>query len=170
MIPNETCVRAARAGLDSRLTLLGSLTSPERSTLLVPRPMTPRLAKPGLAQRARTPGSDPPRGRPGPRSCEARGRCSGRVPVGVPPPFHPRPGPNQGDNGLLRGGTHNPQNSSSITAAREMGLHGMAQALDTQRTQPDVQGLAFEDGRSLLAAWAPDDRTPSRRPAGGARA
>jgi hypothetical protein len=38
----------------------------------------------------------------------------------------------------------------TLDRLREMGLHGMAQALDTQRTQPDVQGLAFEDRLGLL--------------------
>src|SRR5579883_1588585 len=38
----------------------------------------------------------------------------------------------------------------TLDRLREMGLHGMAQALDTQRTHPDVQGLAFEDRVGLL--------------------
>jgi DNA replication protein DnaC len=38
----------------------------------------------------------------------------------------------------------------TIDRLQEMGLHGMAQALDAQRTQPDVQGLAFEDRLGLL--------------------
>jgi DNA replication protein DnaC len=38
----------------------------------------------------------------------------------------------------------------TLDRLREMGLHGMAQALDTQRTHPDVQGLAFEDRLGLL--------------------
>jgi hypothetical protein len=38
----------------------------------------------------------------------------------------------------------------TLDRLREMGLQGMAQALDTQRTQPDVQGLAFEDRVGLL--------------------
>jgi DNA replication protein DnaC len=38
----------------------------------------------------------------------------------------------------------------TLDRLREMGLHGMAQALDAQRTQPDIQGLAFEDRVGLL--------------------
>jgi len=38
----------------------------------------------------------------------------------------------------------------TLDRLREMGLHGMAQALDDQRTQADVHGLAFEDRLGLL--------------------
>lgn len=38
----------------------------------------------------------------------------------------------------------------TLDRLRQLGLHGMAQALDTQRAQPDVHGLAFEDRLGLL--------------------
>ncbi|MER3486168.1 MAG: AAA family ATPase [Chloroflexota bacterium] len=38
----------------------------------------------------------------------------------------------------------------TLDRLRQMGLHGMAQALETQRTQPDVHGLTFEDRLGLL--------------------